>query len=223
MRSAIILAGGRSSRIGRDKALEYLDQRTIIEHICERVSDAVEEVVISVGSEIQRESHSRVLGACTFAVDEEFHGSPLAGLYSGLKKTRGDMVAVVGCDMPFASKTLFNILFELCDHHGAAIPRWTNGDIEPLHSVYETRRCLAAAKKTLERDHREMRAMISNISDVQYLSTEAIVELGLDLLMFTNINTESDLRKFGRLLRRAADEDEARVHIGTGACRIARA
>lgn len=193
MRSVIILAGGHSKRFGRDKALLVLHDQTLIEHVYGRMRDISNEVVIAVRSERQLKAYSQLVGNCTFALDESSNSGPLIGLSSALKRTAGEKIAIVGCDMPFISPELFEILYELCQGYDAVIPRWPNGYIEPLHAVYDAKCCRRATDKALRSSRSDMRAMISALVKALYLSTESVRRLDPALEMFTNINTRRDL------------------------------
>lgn len=200
MRSAIVLAGGRSRRLGRDKGLLSINGTTLIEHVCKRVGVVVDEVMVAVGSSAQQAAYRSLLGGCTTVVDEEVCGGPLIGLQSGLRLVRGDRTAVVGCDMPLVSGDVLNLLFEACAGRSAAIPRWPNGYIEPLHSVYDTDECLNAVRMALKVNRRDMRAMILHLPNVIYVSTQAMRRLDPCLSTFTNVNTRRDLQKVRAML-----------------------
>ena len=214
-KSAIILAGGCSSRFGEDKALLLLAEKTLIERVHERLLDVVDEIVVSVSTEAQKRSYLQLLNDCLIVTENRFHGGPLAGLYTGLKTVSGNRVAVVGCDMPFISGNLLKLLFELCLGYDAAIPRWPSGYIEPLHSVYDSSSCLGATEKALATGRVDMRAMISHLRDVKYFPTETIQELESDLTMFVNINTQSDLEKAGHILQSALARESSNNHYGS--------
>jgi molybdopterin-guanine dinucleotide biosynthesis protein A len=195
MRSAIILAGGRSRRLGTEKGLLLLGEQSLIEHVCKCVYDATQEVIVAVGSRKQKGTYSRLLQGCSIVVDEVPHQGPLAGVWSGLKVTTGENVAIIGCDMPMISTKGLNILFERCAKHDAVIPRWSNGYIEPLYSVYNTNRCRKAVAKALEIRRRDMQALLKNLSDVLFVSAEVIQRQSGTVSTFFNINTISDLDK----------------------------
>lgn len=200
MKSAIILAGGGSTRFGGDKGLLSLGDRTLVEHVYGRVASVAREVVIAVRSESQKEAYSRLVRDCLFSLDESIGGGPLNGLWSGLKRVTGEKVAVVGCDMPFVSPELIRLLYELSPTYDAVIPRWPSGYIEPLHSVYDVNGCQAATGKALRGGRSDMRAMILALARILYLSTEAIRKLDSNLRMFANVNTHSDLLRAKRML-----------------------
>lgn len=177
-----------------------IGERTLIEQVYERVGSVAKEVVIAVRSERQKETYSRLVRNCSFSLDESSRAGPLSGLRSGLKRVTGKKVAVVGCDMPFVSPELIRLLYELSRKYDAAIPRWPSGYLEPLHSVYDVDNCRVATHEALRCGRSDMRAMISALSRILYVSTEAIRKLDSDLRMFTNINTHSDLLRARRAL-----------------------
>jgi len=193
MNSAIILAGGRSTRFGGDKGSLSLGGKALIEHVCGRVGSVAKEVVIAVRSERQKEIYSRVVRSCSFSLDDSSRSGPLSGLSSGLKRVTGMKVVVVGCDMPFVSPELIRLLFELSPEYDAVIPRWPSGYLEPLHSVYDVDSCRVAIHKALRSGRSDMRAMISALARILYVSTEAIRNVDSEFRMFVNINTRKDL------------------------------
>jgi molybdopterin-guanine dinucleotide biosynthesis protein A len=77
----------------------------------------------------------------------------------------------------------------------AVIPRWTNGQIEPLHAVYQTALALEAAKSAVAEGRLDMRGMIERMRGVRYISTLVLQQLDPELRTFFNINTPLDLRK----------------------------
>jgi len=194
MSSIIILAGGRSSRLGRDKGLASLVDKTLVEHVWDRVEGLAEEIVVVVSSRKQQEAYSRILKGHVVA-DRGRCGGPLTGLRSGLKVIKAQRVAVIGCDMPFVSADLLDLFFEFCLKQDAVVPRWPDGYIEPLHSVYDSTRCLMATESALRKGRRDMRSMIYHLHRVLYVSTEVIRKMGPHLEAFTNINTRAELWK----------------------------
>lgn len=200
MRSAVVLAGGHSSRFGKDKGLETLMGKTMIECVCSRLTGVVNEVIVAVGSKAKVRLYSKLLSECIVTADDPAVEGPLAGVSGGLMAVRGDKVAITGCDMPLISRDLLSLLFETCQGYGAAIPRWPSGYIEPLHSVYDVASCRIATDEALKAGRVDLRAMVSNLRKVIYVSTEAIRRLDRDLTMFHNVNTARDLSEARRLL-----------------------
>jgi molybdopterin-guanine dinucleotide biosynthesis protein A len=98
-------------------------------------------------------------------------------------------------DTPFVSKEVVSLLFELCLNRAAAIPRWPNCQIEPLHAVYQTKLALEAAKSAVAEGKLNVRAMIEKLRGVRHISTLVIQQLDPELRTFFNINTPIDLKK----------------------------
>lgn len=96
--------------------------------------------------------------------------------------------------MPFVSRETISLLFELCTGKAAVIPRWPNGNVEPLHAVYHTKMAFEAAKAAVAEGKLHMRAMIENLRGVRYVSTLVIQQLDPELRTFFNINTFADLK-----------------------------
>jgi len=200
MQSAIILAGGRSARFGENKALLSLNRKTLVEHVYEKVTAIADQVIVAVASETHQKTYSRLLAECITVTDDKSFIGPLAGIKAALEIANGSSVAIVACDMPFVSVDLFMLFLKLCMEHEAVIPVWPNGHIEPLHSVYNSKSCVSATIRALEAGHRNVRAMISNLHNVLYVSTEYIWNLGIDRTVFMNINRRSDFLKAKRIL-----------------------
>ncbi|HEX9261035.1 MAG TPA: NTP transferase domain-containing protein, partial [Candidatus Bathyarchaeia archaeon] len=107
----------------------------------------------------------------------------------------GEYILLVPFDTPFISQKVALLLFELCVRRSAVIPRWPNGQIEPLHAVYRTEIALKAAKSAADSGRLDMRAMIERMPNVRFVSTLVIEQLDPKLESFFNVNTVVDLKK----------------------------
>ncbi|MEM3459167.1 MAG: molybdenum cofactor guanylyltransferase [Candidatus Bathyarchaeia archaeon] len=201
-RSAIILAGGFSSRLGQDKGLLQLAGKPLVEHVLDAVSSVIEERIVVVSSGLQADSYKKLLDSSVKVVvdDGELHG-PLVGTKSGFKVASGDFSLLLPCDMPFLSKDVLSLLFELCVNRSAVIPRWPNGYIEPLHAVYQTRMALEAAENALRMDEVNIRSMVDKLKGVRFVSTLVLQQLDPELRTFFNVNTLLDLKKAENMLK----------------------
>jgi molybdopterin-guanine dinucleotide biosynthesis protein A len=119
----------------------------------------------------------------------------LIGALTGFGSAHGKYALLLPFDTPFVSKEVVSLLFELCLGKAAAIPRWPNEQIEPLHAVYQTKLALEAAKSAVSEGKLTMRAMIEKLRGVRYVSTLVIQQLDPDFKTFFNINTPLDLKK----------------------------
>lgn len=203
-RSAIILAGGKSQRFGTNKALVKLMNKTLISYVLERIEKYVDETIVCIRSADQKTLYSQILPSdIKIAVDaSNLPQCPLTGILTGLTNAKGDYSILLPCDTPFLSEKLIDLLFEISLGVDAAIPRWPNGYIEPLQSVYKTKPALKATVEVLERGDYRIRSMISLLKRIRYLSTLVIEGLNINLSTFFNINTPSDLKKAEALIRR---------------------
>jgi molybdopterin-guanine dinucleotide biosynthesis protein A len=119
----------------------------------------------------------------------------LIGALTGFEFAHGKYALLLPFDTPFVSREVVSLLFELCLNKAAAIPRWPNEQIEPLHAVYEAKLALEAAKRAVSEGKLTMRAMIEKLRGVRYVSTLVIQQLDPDFRTFFNINTPLDLKK----------------------------
>ena len=195
-RSAIILGGGSSSRFSEDKGVLELDNKPLLNHVVDAVKGLVDEVIVVTSSKERVDLYSKIVSSkVRFAVDVCESKGPLIGALTGFEAAEGKYSLLLPFDNPFVSRDVVSLLFELCIGKSAAVPRWTNSQIEPLHAVYQTKQALEAAKKALAENELDMQAMVSKMRGVRYISTLVIEQLDPDLRTFFNINTPLDLKK----------------------------
>jgi molybdopterin-guanine dinucleotide biosynthesis protein A len=195
-RSAIVLAGGFSSRFGQDKGVLELAHKPLINHIVDAVSPVVNEIIVVTSSQERVTQYAKVMSAdVQFVIDVCESRSPLIGALTGFGAAQGEYSLLLPFDTPFVSKEVVSLLFELCLKKAAVIPRWPNCQIEPLHAVYQTKLALEAAKTAVAEGKLKVRAMIEKLRGVRYVSTMVIQQLDPELRSFFNINTPADLKK----------------------------
>ena len=202
-RAAVVLAGGFSKRLGQGKGLVKLAGKPLVTHVLERASEVVDEVLVVVSSESQKEAYSLVVpNENKIFVDDENVRSPLIGALTGFANTRAEYSLLLPCDTPFISGKVIELLFETCIGVDAAVPRWPNDYIEPLQAVYMTSSALEATRQAL--GHGEMRPlnMIRLLRRTRYLSTLVIQQLDPHLTTFFNVNTPLDLAKAEKMMEK---------------------
>ena len=203
-RSAIVLAGGFSSRFGQDKGVLELADKPLIRHVTDAIDLLVDEVVVVTNSRERILKYSQVMAAdVQFVVDVCKARSPLIGALTGFGSAHGKYSLLLPFDTPFVSQEVVSLLFELCQGKVAVIPRWPNGYIEPLHAVYQTKLALEAAEDAMTEGKLKLRALIEKLQGVRYISTIAIQQLDPELLTFFNINTPADLNKAMTLIKQS--------------------
>ena len=130
--TAIILAGGRSSRMGTPKAMLPFAGEPLIVHIVRRLQPLFPDIVVVAAPGQQ------LPGMPVRTVeDEEPYQGPVGGIYYGLRSIAEDFAFVTSCDAPFASTTLIDHLLRLRAQHDIVVPQW-GGRLQPLFAVYRT-------------------------------------------------------------------------------------
>ncbi|MDD5616209.1 MAG: molybdenum cofactor guanylyltransferase [Candidatus Methanoperedens sp.] len=194
-RSALILAGGRGSRLGfREKALIEVKGKPLIAFVIEKLEKSVDEIIISVRDDAQSKHLKTKFPNLRYACDKYENTGPLAGILSGLSICKYEYCFIAACDMPFINENAVNFLFDKCRDHDAAIPQWSDGYFEPLHAVYNRNSMMSETKNSLEKGETTILAPILRLN-VNYVPIEEIRKIDPDLKTFMNINTCEDLEK----------------------------
>jgi len=195
-KSAVILAGGFSRRFGSDKGLVLLRDKPLVRHVIDKVSPAVDEILVVVSSEEQKKNFELVVrNGVKLVIDKDDSQSPLVGAITGFESVKGEYSLLLPCDAPLVSTQIVQFLLDVCINRRAAIPRWPSGNIEPLQAVYHTKSAMIAAKIALKQGHMNMRSMIEKLQGVRYISTMLLEQLEPGLGTFFNVNTPQDLQK----------------------------
>ena len=189
--SGIVLAGGKSSRLGRDKALEVLDKESLVKQVISRLSTLSSEIIVAVAPE-QVVSFARTQPAIRVVADLYPGKGPLAGICTGLSAANTPYSIVVACDMPFLNQFLLRYLVELSPAFDIVVPR-VEGKSEPLHAVY-SRDCLAPIEHMLQQDRLRASDLLQLVK-VRYVGEEEIDRFDPKHLSFFNINTKADLER----------------------------
>jgi molybdopterin-guanine dinucleotide biosynthesis protein A len=195
--TAVILAGGRSKRLGNEKGLLEISGKPLIRHIYNRIAKLVDEVIIVVSTVEQLNQYAKIFtkNEAIQVIDEKETEGPLAGMIAGFHAASGEYCLLVPCDAPFISKDVIALLLDLRQGYDAVVPRWPNGYIEPLHAVYRTKTAVKMAVEAYKIGRRDLRAVLERLQYVLYLSTLVIKEIDPKLLTFFNLNNISDLRR----------------------------
>jgi molybdopterin-guanine dinucleotide biosynthesis protein A len=188
--TSIILAGGKNLRLGRNKALETLDGKSLIEHVIERVEPLSERILIVTS---QEKFDLPVSVKAEMLADLYPGKGPLGGIYTGLAASRSLYNIVVACDMPFLNTELLHYMLGLSRDYDAVVPRLEEGMIEPLHAIY-SRDCLDNMKKRVESNELKVHSFLKTVR-VRYIEREESQKLDPELLSFFNINHQSDIER----------------------------
>jgi molybdopterin-guanine dinucleotide biosynthesis protein A len=188
--SGIILSGGKSIRMGENKAFINVDGVPIINRIYDLFKELFQEVIIVTNQKgIFKDFDSKIYS------DLIPNKGALGGLYTGIFFSSFHYSFCVACDMPFIKKSLVQYLINNIEDEDVIIPRTKDG-LQPLHAIY-SKKCLDPIKSTIE----EGKFKIIDIYDlVKVKIVEENCFLSLDPLResFINVNTPEELSRLGR-------------------------
>lgn len=199
--SALILAGGKGSRLGyKEKALMDINGKPLIAYVIEALEKVVDNIIISVCNKAQGELLEPHLPGYRFAYDVHKNIGPVAGILSGLTLCEDEYCFIAACDMPFINDNVVKMLFEKSENYDAAIPRWDDGFLEPLHAVYRCKPMIRETKKAIGNGETIILAPIFKLH-VNYIGIEEIKNIAPDLRTFMNINTPEDMQQIIHYVR----------------------
>ncbi len=180
-----IQAGGKSSRMGTDKAFVLFEGRPMIEVVRAAVEGLGDELIL-VTNKPEQYAH---LGLPMFG-DLYPETGPLGGIYTALHAAAHPHVLVVACDMPWLSRPLLEHMVGLRETADVIVPRWDKFP-EPLHAVY-SKACLEPIREKLEAEMLKITAFYGRVS-VRFVDRPAIEQFDPDGRSFVNVNTPDDL------------------------------
>lgn len=183
--SVVVLAGGKSSRMGTDKAFVPILGRPLIEEVLARITGLGAETLIVTN----RPEAYRTLGLPLVADILPAQGA-LGGIYTAIHAAHSPYTLVVACDMPFLNRDLLAYLISLRAGYDVVVPR-LGGIPEPLHAVYG-KNCLEPIRRSLESGVRKITAFFPEVR-VRYVDEAEINRFDPAHLSFININTPAEL------------------------------
>jgi molybdenum cofactor guanylyltransferase len=183
--TAIVLAGGRSRRIGRPKAFLEIGGRPLIDRVLDALSGAFSEVLI-VAPDFTPFTH---LGARLVADTHPGLGA-LGGVYTGLAAAGHPRAIVVGCDMPFLSPALLAHLVARAGGRTAAVPRAADGR-HPLHAAY-TKDALPVLERAIAERSLKLLDAVARLDALEIGEAE-MRRFDPELLSLFNVNRPEDL------------------------------
>lgn len=186
--TSIILAGGKSTRLGQSKALQAIQGKSLIQWVIDRLAVLSTEIIIVTahGEEIPCSSP---VGIKTVA-DIYPHRGPLVGIYSGLAASSCSRAIIVGCDTPFLSVRLLEYMSQVSSAFDVVVPR-IEDKVEPLCAIY-SRNCLLAIEALLEQNELRI-SRLFNMVTARYIEEHEINAFDPEHLSFFNANSQADL------------------------------
>jgi molybdopterin-guanine dinucleotide biosynthesis protein A len=190
--SGIVLAGGKSTRLGQNKALVNAVGLPLIQHVVHRLRLVVDEIVLVTN----RPDEFAFLGLPM--TSDVYRGiGTLGGLHAGLGAMGGEYGLVVGCDMPLLNINLLRHIISLRRGYDIVMPQ-LGEYYEPLHALYG-KRCLPGIERAIEAGQRRMLSACDGMR-MRYVQDDEIASHDPHHLSFFNVNDAQDLDKMKDLL-----------------------
>lgn len=173
--TAIILAGGKSTRMGKDKGLLIYKKKYFIQHILEATMPLAEEIII-VANQLQYQQFGYKVYSDIFK-----EKGPLAGIYTGLYYSKNNFNIVLSCDIPFVGTSLLKFLIHKSKNYEVTIP-FHQDKIHALIGIYQ-KKCISILLHELKQEQRKIKVALEKLK---------VNIIGSDLFSdknFININT----------------------------------
>ena len=180
--TAIILAGGKSSRMGADKGLIDLNGRTFMARILKAVEPFVDKTMI-----VSNDSNYDVFPIKRVS-DIILDAGPLAGIFSGLFYSESEVNLVLSCDVPLINEAVLNTLMEGYDAEGDVTQLQSRGKTMPLIALYK-KQCMHPCLESLKKGERRLTKVVE-----QMKTKTIILDANLEPLV-RNINTVDELKE----------------------------
>lgn len=182
--TAIILAGGKSSRMKRDKAFLRLSSKAIIEELISRLKKRFSNLII-ITNDIVKYAQFGIEVAGDIVPEK----GPLGGIYTGLIKSDTLYNFVFACDIPFVNPDLIDYMVGRVKDRDIIVPRWQDR-LEPLHAIY-SKRCVNPIEVQLKKNDLKIRDLFPYVN-VSIVEHEELEKFTSDGKPFVNINTRED-------------------------------
>ena len=200
MNSFILLCGGNSKRMGQDKGSMTLHGKPMIIHVIETLTHIADEIVLVLKDKNQANEYKKFLKDLNLKEDINFKictdilkdKGPLAGILTGFQYINSNKAMVLPCDSPFISDFFVKTMFELSEdlNFDAFVPMWSDGKLEPLHSIYK-KNSEPIIRKLLEENILDIKSFITQLN-VKFIDVESLDPTNRS---FFNINQMKDIYK----------------------------
>jgi molybdopterin-guanine dinucleotide biosynthesis protein A len=185
--TVVIQAGGMSARMGEDKALKPFLGRPLIQRVINRVMPIADELIVTTN----RPADYEFLGL-RLVPDLKPGRGALGGLYTAIASATFPLVAVVACDMPFASSMLFEGARRLMvEEEADVVIAMSDEGYEPIHALYRRETCLPAIELAIDADQWKVISWFPKVK-VRTLTPDEVKSFDPSGLCFWNLNTPEE-------------------------------
>jgi molybdopterin-guanine dinucleotide biosynthesis protein A len=193
--TSIVLAGGRSLRLGQDKVMMTMAGQSLMQRVIARLAPLSSEVIVALS---QRGENPALPFAEVKVVFDLYPGKgALGGVYTGLVSSASFYNLVVACDMPFLNVELLRYMSQLSPGFDMVVPS-VGSNVEPLHAIY-AKSCLEPIAELLRQGDLQISNLFNSLK-VRYVEQDEIDRFDPEHLSFFNVNTKADLEKAKELL-----------------------
>ena len=209
-----ILIGGKSSKFNTEKIRFKFENKSLILHLIEVLSNFDEEIYLVSSSEEQLLSYRKDINfpenSKFFFDDREYFPypeiySPILGVYTALKELNNlgfEKVFILSGDSPLIKKEVIRWLIDTSATFDCTIPKWNNGYLEPLFAIYPIEKTLKRARENLINREFNLNHLLEDEWNINYLSVEdSIQPLDKNLVSLININGPIDIEKLLKFYR----------------------
>ncbi len=185
--TGILLAGGKSIRMGQDKRFLPIGDRTLLERGLCTLRSLLQHVYIVVAQD------SPFLSANVPVIrDVVAHCGSLAGLYTGLREASTPHIFLAACDMPFLNANLIRYMIEVKEEADIVVASW-NSRIQPTHAIY-SKRCAPILEDMIRRRQVKIQDAFQHPSlTVRFITENEVRQIDPEGRSFLNINSPADL------------------------------
>ena len=193
--TGVLLAGGKSRRMGPDKRFLELEGRTLLERALSVLESLFSEVIVVVAEPVLRLSGLRH----QVVTDLVPNCATLGGLYTGLSSAAHGRIFAAACDMPFLNQSVIKWMAKLDRNADVVMAQLANG-LQPMHAVY-SKACLPHLERMLNARNLKVQELSQTPGlSVRLVSEDELREADPQFLSFLNINTVADLEFARKLL-----------------------
>jgi len=189
--TGIILSGGKSSRMGANKAFLHVGGERLIDRTVRIFKELFPEVILVTNSPLDYLDQD-----CTIATDIIKGKGPLGGIYTGLFHASHERIFMAACDMPFLNRAFIKYMMDHCADFDIVVPELPDG-LQPLHAIY-SRRCLPAIKRLIDKDQLKITGFYKGLKKLT-IPEDVTKRFDPKGMMFINVNTEEDLERISSL------------------------
>jgi molybdopterin-guanine dinucleotide biosynthesis protein A len=186
--TGVILVGGKSRRMGKDKAFLEISGRPILERVLQIHRDRFQRILL-VG-----DRGERFAGYGLPVLEDIFPGCSLGGLYTGLYHAQTEYIFVSPCDLPYPNREILDLVCSLREGNDAVVPATERG-FEPLFTLYG-KKCLNPMRDLLESGSRRISDFYPRVR-TRYVSDAELSPLDREGISFMNVNTPEEFARLG--------------------------